>query len=164
MTQLKEYLPIAVVILIAFFLQTVFIFADGRDTPAKAAVKFAKAYYQVDPAMSELLCKNDLTADDGNVVEKHILKVSGDARDRGFGLNYMKNTLYHIKTHTHITGDTKAEVKLTAKRRTSINPVYELIGRFFLIGKTHRIDVTIPMVKEDGRWKVCGSLSALPDV
>ena len=164
MTQLKKYLPIAVVILIAFFLQTVFIFADGQDTPPKAAVKFAKAYYQVDPAMSEFLCKDYLSADDGNVVEKHILKVSADARDRGFGLNYMKNTLYHIKTHTHITGNAAAEVKLTAKRRTSINPVYELIGRFFLIGKTHRVDVTISMVKEDGRWKVCGNLFALPDV
>jgi hypothetical protein len=163
-TQLKQYLPIAVVILIAFFLQAVFIFADCKDTPAKAAVKFTKAYYQVDPAMSELLCKNYLTADNGNVVAQHILKISRDARDRGLGLSYMKNTLYHIKAHTHMTGDATAEVKLTAKRRTSINPIYELIGRFFLIGKTHRVDVTIPMVKEDSRWKVCGSFFTLPEV
>ena len=57
-----------------------------------------------------------------------------------------------------------AEVRLHAKRRTSINPIFALIGKFFLIGETHVVDETIPVVKKDGRWKICETLFSLSKV
>jgi hypothetical protein len=76
----------------------------------------------------------------------------------------MKYILYGIETHTHMIDDTTAEVKLTAKKRVAINPIYALIGKFFLIGKTYNVDTLIPVVKEDGKWKVCKNLSLLSGV
>ena len=164
MVEYRRYLSIAVAVILGIVLQGALILADCKDTPTRAAVEFTKAFYRLDPEMSERLCKKYLNGDDSNVVEQYILKVSNEARDRGLGLNYMKNILYGIETHTHRIDDTTAEVKLTAKRRVAINPIYALIGKFFLIGKTYQVDVLIPVVKEDGKWKVCKNLSSLSEV
>ena len=164
MLEYRRYLSVAVAVILGIILQGALILADSRDTPTKAAVKFSKAFYRLDPDMAELLCKKYITGDTGNVVENYIQKVSKEAKDRGLGLNYMKHILYNIETHTTLKDDSNAEVRIRAKRRGSINPVYELIGRFFLIGQTHRVEATIPMVKEDSRWKVCGSLFPFSEV
>ncbi len=164
MAPINRYLTIAGVIIIGILLQVILIWADCKNTPTKAAVEFSKAFYRLDPAMSELLCKKYLAGDNGNLVENYIQKVSNDARERGRGQNYMKSILYHIETYTQYIDDTTAQVKLTAKRRRSINPIYALIGKFFFIGKTYKVDVLIPLVKEDGKWKVCENIFALLSV
>jgi len=155
--QLKSYMPIGVAILIGVVLQGLLILADLKPTPGKAAVEFAKAFYRVDPAMASLLCSKSSGMGEGNVVEEYIQGVTQAAGDRGFGLDNMKYMLYHIETETHRTDDTTAEVKLTARRIVSINPLYALVSKFFLIGKTYQVDELMTMVKEDGRWKVCGN-------
>lgn len=144
-------------ILIGVMLQGILILADCTPTPGKAAVEFAKAFYRIDPAMSSLLCSKNVKMDVGNVVETYIQGVTQEARDRGFGLNNMKYILYHIETHTRRIDDTTAEVKLTAKRRVSINPLYALVAKFFLIGEIYQVNELMTVVKEDGRWKVCGN-------
>ncbi|MEW6671217.1 MAG: hypothetical protein AB1427_05900 [Thermodesulfobacteriota bacterium] len=157
MEQVKSYLPIVVAILIGVLLQGVLILADRTQTPGGAAVEFAKAFYRIDPAMSSFLCNKVMETDEGKVVEKHIQGMTREAGSRGIGLNNMKYMLYHIETETHRIDDTTAEVKLTAKRRVSINPLYALVAKLFLIGETYPVDERMTVVKEDGRWKVCGN-------
>jgi hypothetical protein len=155
--QFKSYMPIAVAILIGLILQGILILADLKPTPDKAAVAFARAFYRIDPAMSSLLCSNSLGMGGGDAVEKYIQGVTQEARDRGFGLDNMKYILYHIETHTRRIDDTTAEVKLTAKRRVCINPLYALVAKFFLIGETYSVSEQMTVVNEDGKWKVCGN-------
>jgi len=162
--QFNKYLPIAVAIIIGIFLQGILVLADCKGTPQKAAVEFVKAYYRLDPSMSALLCKKYTAKDDAGVVKNYIRKASKEAGDRGLNINYMKNILYGIETHTHRIDDVTAEVRLIAKRRRSINPVYALIAKFFLIGDTHKVDQLIQVVKEDGKWKVCSSLFSVSGV
>lgn len=156
MEQLKSYASIVVVLIAGILLQIILVWADCKDTPGKAAVRFTKAYYGLDPSMREDLCTKTLDAAGGNVVENYIRQISKEAENRGFGPNYMKHILYNIETHTHRMDDGTAEVRITAKRRVSINPVYALVAKFFLIGETYKVDERLTVVKEDGRWKVCG--------
>ncbi|MDF1591545.1 MAG: hypothetical protein P1P89_08545 [Desulfobacterales bacterium] len=158
MVKYKLYVPVAVAVFLGIILQVILILADCTPTPGRAAVEFAKAFYRIDPAMSSLLCSKNLEMDEGSVVEKYIQSVTQEARDRGFGLNNMKYMLYHIETHTRRIDDTTAEVKLTATRKVSINPIYALVAKFFLIGETYKVDELILVVKEDGLWKVCDGL------
>jgi len=150
-------MPIGVAILIGVVLQGLLIMADLKPAPGKAAVEFAKAFYRVDPAMASLLCSKSLEMGEGNVVEEYVQGMTQEARDRGFGLDNLKYMLYHIETETHRIDDTTAEVKLTARRIVSINPLYALVSKFFLIGKTYPVDELMTLVKEDDCWKVCGN-------
>ena len=43
----------------------------------------------------------------------------------------------------------------------AINSVFALVAKIFRIGKTHQVDETLTAVKEDGRWKICGTPFAL---
>jgi len=146
-------MPIGVVVVVGVVLQLLLIQADGQETPGKAAVKFAKAYYQLNPTtMRSLLCKK---AAEGDAVAGYIQRVSREAGERGFGVSYMKQALYDIKTHTERIDDNTAEVRLSARSRTAINPVYALVARFFHLGETREVEQVLRVVKEDGRWKVC---------
>jgi len=155
--QIKTYTPIVVAVLIGIILQGILVLADGKATPGAAAVEFARAFYRVDPEMSSLLCSKNLEMDEGRVVEAYIQGVKQEAADRGFGQDNLKYTLYHIETHTRMVDDGTAEVKLTATRRVSINPVYALVAKIFLIGETYQVNELLTVIKEDGGWKVCGN-------
>lgn len=157
MERLKFYLPIVAAVLIGVVLQGILILADCQSTPGKAAVEFAKAYYRVDPELSSLLCAKSLGTEAENVVETYIRSMTEEARDRGVGLNNLTYILYHIETHTRRVDESTAEVRLSAKRRVSINPLYALVAKFFLIGETHQVNEVLTVVKEEGRWKVCGN-------
>jgi hypothetical protein len=54
------------------------------------------------------------------------------------------------------SGDATAKIHLTGKSRVCINPAFMLVGKLFQIGRDHIVDETIELVKEDGRWRVCG--------
>lgn len=153
-----------VAVFLGILLQGILIGADSAETPWKVAVKFTKSYFQVDPSMAELLCKRMTDAEEGNPVEKYTQLVNKEAENRGFHLNYMKHILYNIETHTHLIDDTTAEVKITGKRRACINPVFALVAKFFLIGKTYDVNERITVIKEDERWKVCGNPFSLAEI
>jgi len=151
------------VVLVIFFgiiLQLLLVMADTRSTPGKTAVEFTKAYFSLDASMSEYLCKELMEED---VVDKHIKQVAQDAQVLGFKLNYMRSMLYHVKTDIISEDDSEAKIRITCERKRMINPIFTIIGKLFFIGETYEVDETLNIIKEDGKWKVCGrafSLSA----
>lgn len=156
MEQINRYAPIAVVVVIAAFLQVLLVSADGPNMPHKVAAEFTKAYYRLDPVMAEYLCEANISGENSDAVEKYIQRAKLEAKQRGFDLNYLKNMLYSLGTHTHLIDDNTAEVQLHAKRRIAINPVYAHIAKFFFIGESYKVDKKLHLVKEKGQWKVCG--------
>ena len=151
------------VVLVVFFgiiLQLLLGMADTRSTPGKTAVEFTKAYFSLDASMSEYICKELMEED---VVDKHINQVAQDAQVLGFKLNYMRSMLYHIKTDIISRDESEAKIRITCERKRLINPVFTIIGKLFFIGETYEVDETLNIIKEDGKWKICGrafSLSA----
>jgi hypothetical protein len=143
------------VFLLAFFLQIIFIFADSRDTPGKAAVAFARMYYQLDPAMSTRLCDELALDEENNSVAAYIQNTANQARERGYGINYMKNTLFNVETHTLKMSSSSAEIRITGEMKKGINPLFAYVGKLFSLGKTTPLDQTVNVIKEGGKWKVC---------
>ena len=161
MTQLSKGAGIILVLVCGFILQVLLVFADTRDTPNKAVVQFSKAYFELDKSMMERICKERLASEEVDVVDQYIYQAGQEAKERGFEIDFMKNELYHIETEIISKNDTDAKVRITGKRRVAINPVYPVVAKVFDIGGTYDVDETIHVVKEDGKWKVCGDLFSL---
>ena len=143
------------VFVLAFFLQIFFILADVQDSPGKAAEHFSVMYYQLDPAMQGCLC-DELTQDEKNaMVEAYIRNAEKTASDLGYPLSYMKYCVYNVKTHTIRHPSGRMDVHLTGDMKKEFNPVFTHIARLFATGKTYPLDRTLPMVRENGKWKVC---------
>jgi hypothetical protein len=104
--------------------------------------------------MAERLCE-ELRTDDPNVIERYIQSVADEAGERGFGLFYMKNTLSDIETYTLAREGDKAEIRIVSHRRSPL--------RSFFTGESHKVDEVVRVVRERGRWKVCGDAFALPE-
>ena len=160
MTTVSTWIKLVLVVLLGIFIQALLILADCKDTPDKAVVQFAKAYFMLDNSMPERLCKEMATAEE-DVLDHYNQRVTQEARDRGFGINYLKSKLYHIKTHIISKNETKATIRITCDRRVSINPLYAGIAKIFNIGGTYPLDETVDVVREDGKWKICGEVFAL---
>ncbi len=143
------------VFFLAFFLQVIFVFADMRDTPGKAAVAFARMYYQLDPAMSTRLCDELALDEENNSVTVYIQNMAAQARQRGYDVSYMKNTLFNVETHTLKMSPGSAEIRITGDMKKGINPLFAYVGKLFSLGKTTPLDQTVNVVKEGGKWKVC---------
>ena len=162
MTNIDTWIKLVLVVLLGILIQALLILADCKDTPDKAVVQFTKAYFMLDNSMPERLCNEMVTAEDDNVLDSSMQRVTKEARDRGFGINYLKSELYHIKTHIISKNETKAKIRIACNRRASINPFYAFIAKMFNIGGTYKVDETINVVKEDGKWKICGEVFSLP--
>ena len=162
MIQLSRSVGIILVLIVGFLVQLLFSLADLRDTPNKAVVEFSKAYFQLDQSMSDRICKKQLANEDIDIVDQYLYLAAKEAKERGFDVNLMKNKLYHIETETLSKNDATAKIRITGKIRVSINPVYPIVAKLFNIGATHEVDEIINVIKEDGKWKVCGSLFSLP--
>ena len=156
MAQGKMIVTIAVVVIISGFLQVLLVFADCKDTPSRTALGFTKAYYQLDPSMAKFLCKKIAADEDADPVGDYLHSAAQEARAMGYSAGAMKSTLYHIETETVKKDDTTAEVRITGERKYAANPVFAWVAKLFFLGKKYAVDQTISVVKEDGRWKVCG--------
>ena len=154
-------IPLILVVLVGIVFQAIFIGIDRKDTPNKAVIEFAKAYYQLDPSMSERLCDEMKVVDDVDMVDQHIFQVTQEGKNRGFEKNFMRSKLYHIDTYTQSKSDTQAQIRLTGKRRAYLNSVYKIIAQIFCLGTTHEVDKTFKVIKEDGKWKVCTDLVSI---
>lgn len=161
MDQGNKILTIVVVIMAAIVLQALFVWADGKDTPHRAAVEFSKAYFKLDNSMVDRLCTEQQTVDDVDAVEQYIDHAINGIKARGFAESFAKSKLYAVETHTTYQGDDKAMVSLHGKRRTAVNPVYPIISKLFNLGETHEVEAQFNLVKEDGKWKVCDNISTL---
>lgn len=147
----------ALTLLLAMFLQVAFVFADTTDTPSRAAVDFSKAYFQLDPAMADRICKERLTVDDASVVDQHLYRMRQQAEARGFDLPMMKKGVYHVQTHVLDAGEAQAEVRISGALRTRINPVYAWVASVFHLGDTEHFEEDLQLVKEGDKWKACGT-------
>jgi len=162
MAKLSRSAGIILVLILGFLVQSLFTFADSTDTPSKAVVQFSKAYFNLDKSMAKRICKKRLTTEDVDVIDQYIYLRAKGAKERGFGISFMKNKLYHIETETISKNDNEAQIRITGKIRVSINSVYPIVAELFNIGATHEVDEIINVIKEDGKWKVCGNLFSLP--
>lgn len=153
MTQINKLLPFVLAFVISVLLQLGFVMLDCKEAPYRAATDFSRAYFSLDPAMAEHLCKGEEQA---VRVSNFIERSKAEMAERGLSPAMAKSILYHVKTRTVQKSDREAEVQLTANRRTAINPVFYYTAKFFNLGKAHPVEETIKMMKENGQWKVCG--------
>lgn len=161
MVRLNRSVGIILVLIIGFVVQIIFSMADAKDSPNKAVVEFSKSYFMLDKSMTKRICKKLLASDDTNVVDEYLYSAAKTARERGFDINFLKHKLYHIQTETISKNDTEAAIRITGKIRVAINSVYPVIAKIFNIGSTHEVNEIIHVIKEDGKWKVCGKLFSL---
>lgn len=147
---------IIMVIMFGIFLQLIFMFVEAKETPNKTAVIFTKAYFSLDKSMAGYLCKTLATSEEENIVEKYIQKTETEAAERGLGPDFMKSRLFNIETETISRTDKEITLKISADRIVAINPLYALVSKLFHLSKIHKVEDTITVIKEDGKWKICG--------
>jgi len=147
---------IIMVIMFGIFLQIIFIFGEMKDTPNRTAVKFTQAYFTLDKSMSGYLCKTLASSEGEDIVGKYIQKTENEATERGLGPDFMKSRLFNIETETISKSDKEITLKISADRIVAINPLYALVSKLFHLGKIHKVEDTITVIKEEGKWKVCG--------
>lgn len=157
----SKFLTFTSILMLALVLQVLLAVAEQRDNPEAAAVEFAKAYFQLEPSMAGRLCRELVKDPDADVVADYLERVGDEARGLGFEPGYMVQGLDGIQAKTSLQGADRAQVTLTAVRRRTINPVFGAVARWFFVGETHPVEATLDLVKEDGRWKVCGRPLAL---
>jgi hypothetical protein len=145
----KSAISIALVILLGIALQVVFVCAEIKDTPNKAAVEFAEAYFKFDPAMKYMLCSKLTDDQEQDYVAKYIYQSSMRARDLGYNLSYLKTGLKDIMTNTLARDENSATIELKAKSTYAL--------RTFFTGDKFEVYHKFDMIKEDGKWKVCGN-------
>ncbi|MDM8535536.1 hypothetical protein QUF70_02145 [Desulfobacterales bacterium HSG17] len=152
MARSNMVISIALSILLGICLQVLLVFADTQDSPNKAAVEFAQAYFAFDKAtLSERLCESSKSVDDVDVVGKYIYEARQEANARGFNLGcYVKNRISHLKTETLGRDDNKVKIRLTGERKS-------VLRTFFSKGDIHEVDEVLELVKQDGKWKICGN-------
>jgi hypothetical protein len=143
----KSAISIALVILLGIALQVVFVFAETKETPNKVAVEFAEAYFRFDPAMKSMLCSKLIK--DQDHVAIYIQESSRRARDLGYNLSYLKTGLKDIMTNTLARDENSATIELKAKSKYAL--------RTFFTGDRFEVYHKFDMIKEDGKWKVCGN-------
>jgi hypothetical protein len=161
----KNVMIVGFVAVVFVILQGILISVGKVDNPTEAAVDFIKAYYMLDGAeMSELLCNELAEDEEADVVGTYLNSVAVQARSMGFSQNYMRNQLSHIQTEIQMADENSARVRITGKRLRSMNPVYAIVGRLFFLIESHEVDETLTLVKEEGRWKVCGKPFSLSEI
>jgi len=160
---IQVFAALAPAIVIGIILQVALAAADNPQTPYRAVMDFTKAYFALDPGMANYLCK-DIASAETNPVDQHIHQATMDAKTRGFGVSYVRSAVYDVITQTLKQDDKTAQVRIHGKHRTCIHPVFATVAKLFQIGEAYRFDETINLVKENGQWKVCGKLFALPSV
>ena len=161
MKQGDRFMTIIVVVVIGVFLQILFVFADRDNSPAKTAVSFTEAYFNLDPSMTDYLCSDYTDNGESGIVGDYLTQVADDAKSQGFDFNYMRHRLYSVHTQIISQDDTEAEVHITATRKRNINPIFTIVGKLFFLGETYTVDETLKLVNEDGNWKVCGRAFSL---
>ena len=123
--------------------------------------EFSEAYFKLDRSMADWLCgalREDAEVD---VVEQYLDNAAKEAESLGYDISYLRTELFQVATFIVSEDDDTAEVRIVAKRKRLINPIFTLVAKIFLIGQEYHLDETISVVKEDGEWKICGQPYAL---
>ena len=156
MVQDNRIITLTLVLLLAIFLQTLFVFADTQDTPNKAAVEFARAYFKYDEStLKDRLCEErKKTEDEADVIAEYMHRGVEKAEDSGYSVWFIGEKLYHLKTETTSENFTNATIHLTAVKKAPLRS-------FFTRHKGDPVSADLTLVKEEGKWKVCGSAFSL---
>ncbi len=156
MGSVNKFMVLAAVVIGALVLQLILIIADRHDAPGMAAVEFSKAYFKQNECMADRLCSAIIADEAIDVVGDYINRVADDARANGFDPSWMRMALSHIEIETEMLDENTAKVHLTSSRMRSVNPIYGLVSKLFLLGETYDVAETLTVVKEEDGWKVCG--------
>jgi hypothetical protein len=166
MLSVKNVIILGTVAVIFIILQAVLILSSVKlNDPADVAVDFTKAYFMLDgTSMTENLCR-EISEDEGaDIVGGYLFHTAEQAKAMGFSPGYMKNQLAGVHTETNIMDQTNAKVRVTGERLRSINPIFAFVGRLFFLIETHKFDETLTLVKEEGKWRVCGRPFLLSEI
>lgn len=150
-----KFFTIVSVLIVGVILQVILGLADARSTPARTAVAFAEAYFNLDPDMGDYVC-NAFGDEDPDFVGTYINSRAEKARALGFETSYMRMRLFSPHTRMVSQTDGEAVVHISADLRRNINPIFTLVAKLFYLGETHHLDDTLKLVLENGEWKVCG--------
>ncbi len=153
MSKFRDLTTIALTVFGAVILQLLFVSAELKETPDRAAVAFAKAYYGLDVSMENRICTEILGA--GDPVGDLIHRASVEADQRGYSLGYMKSQLFHIRSAIIEHDQDSAQIALAFERKKAIHPVFAYFAKMWKIGDTHHEEMVIDLILEDGKWKVC---------
>ncbi len=149
----RDYMTLALVLLLGVFVQVILVAADGKETPVRAAEEFTRAFFKLDPAMTARMCA-DLAADKASV-DNLIHDTANQARKRGFSPGYMRMQLFQVEAKVLAQDEQTAKVQLTSEMRRSLHPALAAFAKMWNLGETHHLDETLDLVKEGDRWKVC---------
>jgi hypothetical protein len=149
----RDYMTLALVVLLGVCVQAILVTADNKETPVRAAEEFTRAFFKLDPAMTEHMCA-DLAADKA-AVDNLIHDTAVQARERGFSPGYMRMQLFQVETSVLAQDEETAQVHLRSEMQRSIHPVFAAFARMWNLGETYHLDETMDMVKEGDQWKVC---------
>ena len=152
--KIRDYSILALVVLLGVFVQVILAAASCKETPARAAETFTRAFFNLDPAMTERMCA-DLTADK-NAVDDLIHETSMLARKRGFSPGYMRMHLFQVESAVVAQDDQTAQVHLKSEMRRNIHPAFAVFAKMWGLGESFPLDETLDLVKEGDAWKVCG--------
>ena len=161
MDRFRNLIPLVLVVLLGILVQVVLVMAQTKETPAKAAVEFTKAYYKLSPRVTAYMC-NDLL-EDKDIVGDVFYNAEADAKARGFSASYPRMQLFDVETVVLAQDETSAQVQLTSSMKRAIHPAFAYFLKMWNMGETYHLDDVIDMVKEEGHWKVCGYDYALVD-
>lgn len=145
-----------VLIVVAVSLQAVMVAADRCQTPGSVVSAFTDAYFRYDARMADYMANEGVTEENIDVVDNYIYQGTLTAEQRGFDLGMLKSKIFDVRTYTSDKTEEGAKVRITAKRRTHINPAFFIVGKLFHLGETQDLDTEIEVVKKDGQWKVAG--------
>jgi hypothetical protein len=146
--------PFAIVIGIAIILQLALIVIDCQQTPGSVARNFTEAYYALNPDMQDYLCANLVEKD---VVDRYLYQRKQQASSRGYSTGYMRQAFMELHVNAVEQNDTAMTFHVHGTARTCINRPFMIIGKLFGLGRDYPVDEHIDVVKENGRWRVCGN-------
>lgn len=145
------------VVALAVCLQVVFVFADCKQTATGTAIDFSKAYFLLDSDMDTYLCDALIGDEAESAAAAHVLAMQTEADERGFGIGMVRRIITHVETETLAQDGESATIHLSGSSRTCIHPVFAYVAKLFRLGQTYTFEETLELIKENGRWKVCGT-------
>ncbi len=154
MDRFRNVIPLTLVVLLGVLVQVGLLAVETKETPTRAAVAFTEAFYKLSPGVADHLCRDLLEED--NRIEERFYQAATEARRKGFSDAYPRMQLFHLEAVVLAEDETSAQVKLEASMKRAIHPAFAYFLRMWNMGATYHLDEVVDMVKEEGRWKVCG--------
>lgn len=152
----NSYAAIGAAIALFVILQLVMIAIDNRQTPVRTAERFILSYFALDANMQKQLCGD--TAANAVAVNEILHLKTADVVQRGFKPDYARRLFTQIHLYLLAQDEGTAKVHVTGNTRTAINRAMMIVGKWFQLGETFPVDITLDLVKENGRWCVSGDV------